>query len=67
VYIRQSKISNGIPVTGRGGLQGCEISRLPHVIDSLFTDGGELVGLMGRPLFTTYHQEDFWYSFVLEA
>jgi hypothetical protein len=27
-----------IPVTGRGGPQGCETSRLPHFLDNLLTD-----------------------------
>jgi hypothetical protein len=30
-----------IPVTDRGGPQGCETSRLPYFIDSRLTDGGE--------------------------
>jgi hypothetical protein len=46
-----------ISVTGRGGPQRYETSRLPH--------SGEVVGLTHRPPFTL--QEDFWYSFLLEA
>jgi hypothetical protein len=38
------------PVTGRGGPQGWETSRLPHFLDNQLTDGGEVVSLMGRPL-----------------
>jgi hypothetical protein len=41
-----------IPVTGRGGPQGCETSRLPHFLDNRLTDGGEIVSLTRRPLFT---------------
>jgi hypothetical protein len=40
-----------IPVTGRGGPQGCETSRLPHFLDNRFTDGGEVVSLTRRPPF----------------
>jgi hypothetical protein len=54
-----------IPVTGRGGPQGCETSRLPHCLDNWLTDGGEVVSLTRRQLFTP--QEDSWCSFVLEA
>jgi hypothetical protein len=39
-------------VTGRGGPQDCETSRLPHFLDNRLTDGGEIVGLTRRPLFT---------------
>jgi hypothetical protein len=31
-----------IPVTGCGGPQGCETSRVPHVLDSRLTDGAEV-------------------------
>jgi hypothetical protein len=39
----------GIPVTGRGGLQGCETSRLPHFRDNRLIDGGEVVSLTRLP------------------
>jgi hypothetical protein len=39
------KKSKAIPVTGRGGPYGCEMSRLPHFLDSRLTDGGEVVTL----------------------
>jgi hypothetical protein len=39
--------------------------RLPHYLDSRVTDGGKVVRLTHRPLFTP--QEDPWYSFLLEA
>jgi hypothetical protein len=35
------------PVTGRGG--PCETSRLPHCLDILLTDGGEVVSLTRLP------------------
>jgi hypothetical protein len=31
-----------IPVTGSGGPLGCETLRLPRLLDSRFTDGGEV-------------------------
>jgi hypothetical protein len=40
-------------------------SRLPHFLENRLTDGGEVVSLTRRPPFTP--QEDFWYSFLLEA
>jgi hypothetical protein len=41
-----------ILVTGRGGPYSCETSRLPHFLDNLLTDGGEVVNLTRRPPFT---------------
>jgi hypothetical protein len=41
-----------IHVTGHGGAEGYETSRLPHFLDNRFTDGGEVVSLTRRPLFT---------------
>jgi hypothetical protein len=40
-------------VTGCEDRYGCETSRLPHFLDSRFTDGGEAVSLTFRPTFTT--------------
>jgi hypothetical protein len=42
------KESKDIPVTGRGGLQVCEMSRFPHCLDSRLTDGVEAVSLTRR-------------------
>jgi hypothetical protein len=53
------------PVTGREGPYGCERLRLSHFLDNRLTDGGKVVSLTRRPLFTP--QEDPWYSFLLEA
>jgi hypothetical protein len=37
--------------TGRGGLQGCEMLRIPHCLDRRLTDGGKVVSLRtGRAL-----------------
>jgi hypothetical protein len=59
------RLSKAILITGRGGPYGCETSRLPHFLDNRLTDGGEVVSLTRRPLFTS--QEYSWYSFLLEA
>jgi hypothetical protein len=40
-----------IPVTGRGGPWGCETPRLPHILGSRLTDGGEVVNLTRQPSF----------------
>jgi hypothetical protein len=40
---------NAIPVTGRGGLHGCEMLRIPYCLYSRLTDGGEVVSLTHRP------------------
>jgi hypothetical protein len=55
--------SKAIPVTGRGGPQGCETLRLPHFLDNRLTDGGEVVSLKRRPPLNP--PEDYWYSFAL--
>jgi hypothetical protein len=34
-----------IPVTGRGGPEGCETSRLPHFLNNRFTSDDEVVSL----------------------
>jgi hypothetical protein len=60
------KKGKATPVTGRGGLQGCASSRLPHFLDNQLTDGGELVSLKQRQA-ALYPQEDSWYTFLLEA
>jgi hypothetical protein len=65
--IRHSKISKkkAIPVTGRGGPQGCETSRLPYFLHNWLTEGSEVASHKRRPPFTL--QKDSWYSFQLEA
>jgi hypothetical protein len=41
-----------ITATGREGPSGCETSRIPHFLDNLLKDGGEVVRLTRRPPFT---------------
>jgi hypothetical protein len=54
-----------ILVTGRGGPWVFETSRLPHFLENRLTDDGKVVSLARGPSFNP--QEDFWYSFLLEA
>jgi hypothetical protein len=44
---------------------GCETSRLPHLLENLLVDGGEVVRFTRRPCFN--FQEYSLYSFLLEA
>jgi hypothetical protein len=43
------KISKAFPVTGRGGLYGCEVLRTPHCLENQLTDGGEVVSATHLP------------------
>jgi hypothetical protein len=58
------KSSKAIPVTGRGGLQGCEMLRIPHCLDN-----GQCCQPYAPAAF--YSPETlffcFWYSILLEA
>jgi hypothetical protein len=45
------KKGEAIPVTGQGGPQGCETSRLAHFLDSWLTDGGEVGSFTCQPPF----------------
>jgi hypothetical protein len=59
------KVKNkAIPVTGRGGPQNCETTKLPHSLDNRLTDGGELLSLTLAALYPLEHS---WYSILLEA
>jgi hypothetical protein len=42
-------ISKAILVTGRGGLQGCEMLRIPQCLDNRHTVGSKAVSLTHRP------------------
>jgi hypothetical protein len=39
-----------LPITGRGGPNGFDTSRLPHFLDNRLTDGGEAALRAGRHL-----------------
>jgi hypothetical protein len=56
VYIE----AKAIPITGLGGLQVCEMLRIPHCLDSRLTDGGKVVSLTHRPCFTP--QKHYYFS-----
>jgi hypothetical protein len=50
--------SKAISVTGRGGLEGCEMLRIPRCLDNRLTDGGKVVSptitildIFHRPVF----------------
>jgi hypothetical protein len=45
MFSLKEKKSKAILVIGRGGLQGCEILRLPHYIDNRITDAVRLSAL----------------------
>jgi hypothetical protein len=49
ILIYKSKV---IPVTGLGGLWGCEMLRIPHCLDNRLTDGGKVVSPTQQPHFT---------------
>jgi hypothetical protein len=51
VFIAHKK-GKVIAVTDRGGPQGWETSRLPHLLDNRLTDGSEVVSLTRRSPFT---------------
>jgi hypothetical protein len=51
-YPKLKKKGKIILVTGRGGLYGCETSRLPHFLNNRLTGGGEVVSLTRRPPFS---------------
>jgi hypothetical protein len=55
-----------IPVTGRGGPQSCETSRLTHFLDNQIIDSGKAISLTRRPA-CLCPQKNSWYSFLLEA
>jgi hypothetical protein len=59
------KLAKAMPVTDRGGPYGRETLRLLRFLDNGLTDGGEVVSLTLRQLFTP--QEDSRYLFLLEA
>jgi hypothetical protein len=55
LFQKYLKISNAIPVTGRAGLWGCAMLRIPYCLDSRLTDGGKFVSLANRPRSTLHN------------
>jgi hypothetical protein len=49
IYIQKNR---AIPVTDRGGLQGCEIFRIPHYEDNPLTGVGEVLSLSPTALYS---------------
>jgi hypothetical protein len=45
-------VKKAIRVTDLGGLQGCEMLRIPHCLDNRLIDGGKFVSPTHRPHFT---------------
>jgi hypothetical protein len=43
VYLCYKSKSKAIPVTGRGGLRGCEMLRIPHCLDNRLTVNCEIL------------------------
>jgi hypothetical protein len=39
LHTKKKERSNAVPITGRGGLQGCEMSSIPHRLNNRFIDG----------------------------
>jgi hypothetical protein len=52
MIIVKKKKAEPIPGAGHGGPEGCEMSRLPHILDNWVPDGGEVVSLTCQPPFT---------------
>jgi hypothetical protein len=48
-----AKKNKAILVTGRGGPNSCEMSRLPHFLDSRLTDCGEVINITRLLPFTS--------------
>jgi hypothetical protein len=65
----KSRACKIIPTIGHGGLQGCEMLRITHCLDSRLTDGAKFVSPTRRPLLCSSEtlSSCFWYSFLLGA
>jgi hypothetical protein len=64
MYCRTVKVKKGkaIPVTGCGGLYGCDMLRIPHCLDNRLIDAGKVVSSTHRPHFTS---QKHYYSFLM--
>jgi hypothetical protein len=52
IKVKKKKKVKSIPVTGRGGLEGYEMLRIPHILDDQHIDGGKVVSPTHQPHFT---------------
>jgi hypothetical protein len=48
----KKKKGKATPVTGRAGLEGCEMLRIPHCLEYWLIDGSEVIRLTSRQRFT---------------
>jgi hypothetical protein len=39
-FLTRQQVRKAIPVTGHGGSQACETSKVPHFVDNRLTDFG---------------------------
>jgi hypothetical protein len=53
-----------IIITGRGGLQGCEMLKIPHYPYNRLTDSEVISFSTGRALLL---RSIYWYTFMLET
>jgi hypothetical protein len=58
--LSKEKKNKAIPVIGRGGLQGCEMLKIPHCLDNRLTYGGKAVSPTHWPHFTP--QKHYYFS-----
>jgi hypothetical protein len=48
-YTNETTTAAAIPITGCGGLEGCQILRIPYCLDNRLADGSEVVSLTHGP------------------
>jgi hypothetical protein len=58
---KEIKESKAIPVTGRGGSEGYETSKLSHFLHNRLTDDSQIVSLTRQPPITPPPQVDSGY------
>jgi hypothetical protein len=61
--IKKSKVE----VTGRGGLYGCEMLRIPHCLDNPLIDGDKVVSPTHRPRFTPQKYNFFLFPVLISV
>jgi hypothetical protein len=58
----KAKVKLSFLAAGQGGLQRCEMSSIPHFLDTQHTYGGEVVSLTCQSHFTPSPPDDSWCS-----